>query len=330
MKKVVKMALVVICIVVLIACSVYILNRALSDKETNKKANILVVVKAIDFHMEFWDSVYAGIDAAAKEFDVKVEITGSRTEKDIEEQIQILENAIKNKPDAIILAADDYYALVPVVQSIKKTKIKLITLDSGLNSDLPDSFIATDNFEAGRKAGERLSQLLDQNSKIAIISHVEGSATAIERAKGVRKGLSKGLNDNIIGVYYSNAVEEKAYEITKRLVMENSDLKGIVGLNESSTVGTAKAINDLGLKGKVKLVGFDSSLSEVIFIEKGTIQATVVQKPFNMGYLCIKTAIQALKGEKLSKKIDTGSELITKENIYTEENQKLLFPFMQN
>lgn len=330
MKKVLKMALVVSFIVVLIACSVYILNRAIFDKETNKKANILVVVKAIDFHMEFWDTVYAGIDAAAKEFDVKVEITGSRTEKDIEEQIQILENAVKNKPDAIILAADDYYALVPVVQSIKKTSIKLITLDSGLNSDLPDCFIATDNIEAGRKAGERLSQLLDHNSKIAIISHVEGSATAIEREQGVRKGLSKGLSENIIGVYYSNAVQEKAYEITKQLVAENSDLKAIVGLNESSTVGTAKAINDLGLKGKVKLVGFDSSLSEVDFIEKGTIQATVVQKPFNMGYLGIKTAVQALKGEKVSKKIDTGSELITKDNIYTEENQKLLFPFVQN
>lgn len=329
MKRVGEMTIAVFIIVSLIVCSIYFLNRAIFDKETNKKANILVVVKAIDIHMEFWDSVYAGIDAAAKEFDVKVEVTGSKTEKDIEEQIKILENAIKNKPDAIILAADDYNALVPVAQNIKKTNIKLITLDSGLNSDLPDCFIATDNIEAGRKAGERLSQLLEPNSKIAIISHVEGSATAIEREQGVRRGLSKGISDNIVGVYYSNAEQEKAYEITKKLVAENPDLKGIVGLNESSTVGTAMAINDLGLKGKIKVVGFDSSLSEVNFIEKGTIQATVVQKPFNMGYLCVKTAVQALKGKKVSKKIDTGSELIIKENIYTEENQKLLFPFVQ-
>lgn len=330
MKNVVRMTIVVGCIVFLIGCSVYIINRAIFDKETNKQTNILVVIKAIDLRMEFWDTVIAGIDAAAKEFDAKVEVTGSRTEKDIAEQIQILTNAIKSKPDAIILAADDYYALVPVVESIKKANIKLIIIDSGLNSDLPDSFIATDNVEAGKKAGERMSQLLQNDSKIAIISHVKGSSTAIEREQGVRKGLSKSLNDNIIGVYYSNAVQEKAYEIAKQLISENSDLKGIIGMNEASTVGAAMAIDDLGLREKVKLVGFDSSLSEVNFIEKDTIQATIVQKPFNMGYLSIKTAVQVLKGKKVSKKIDTGSELIIKENIYTEENQKLLFPFMHN
>ncbi|WHH58079.1 substrate-binding domain-containing protein [Petroclostridium sp. X23] len=328
MKKIMKIALGVFGVIVIAGCSAYILNKAILAKEAGKKLDILVVVKAIDFRMEFWDSVYAGIDTAAKEFDVNVKITGSGTERDIHEQIGILENAIKNKPDAVVLAANDYYALVPVAEKVRKNNIKLVIIDSGLNSELPDSFIATDSFEAGKKAGKELLKLVGSNSKIAIISHVEGSSTAIEREKGVREGLSKEMEDNILGIFYSSAVQAKAYEIAKDLMMENPDLEGIVGLNESSTVGAAMAIDDLGLKGKVKLVGFDSSLSEVGFIEKGVIQATVVQKPFNMGYLSIKTAVQAVKGKKVNKKIDTGSEIITKENMYTEENQKLLFPFM--
>lgn len=315
---------------ILIAYSVHLYRLATSEKEISKQPKVLVVIKAIDFHMEFWDSVLAGIDTAAKEFDVEIAVTGSRTEQDIDEQIDILEKAIKDRPDAIILAADDYYATAPVVEKICKANIKLILIDSGINSDLPDCFIATDSFEAGKKAGKKLSEIVNPGSEIAIISHVKGSSTAIERELGVREGLAPGLRENVIGVYYSNAEQEKAYEIMRNLIAAHPNLKGVVGLNESSTVGAANAINDMGMKGKVRLIGFDSSLSEVSFIEKGTIQATVVQKPFNMGYLSVKTAVQLLNGKKPDKKIDTGSVVIIKENIYTEENQKLLFPFTNN
>jgi len=330
MKRDIKRLLVVCGLMVMTLYCVHIYNLATSEKEIGKQMNVLVVVKAIDFHMEFWDSVIAGINTAAKEFDVNVEITGSRTEQDIDEQIEILERAIETKPDAIILAADDFYATAPVVEKIKKTNIRLILIDSGINSDSADCFIATDSFEAGKKAGVKMSEIVNPGSEIAIISHVKGSSTAIEREQGVREGLSPGLKENVIGVFYSNAEQDKAYQIMKALIAAHPNLKGVVGLNESSTVGAANAINDLGMKGKVRLIGFDSSLSEVKFIEDETIQATVVQKPFNMGYLSVKTAVQLLKGEKVKKKIDTGSVVIIKENIYTEENQKLLFPFIND
>ncbi|MCA1951246.1 MAG: substrate-binding domain-containing protein, partial [Treponema sp.] len=103
----------------------------------------------------------------------------------------------------------------------------------------------------------------------------------------------------------------------------------ILAMNEISVIGAAQAIEQAGMAGKVKLFGFDNSLSEIQFMERGVLQATVIQKPFNMGYLAVKAAIAAVNKIKQARFIDTGSVLITPNNMYLPENQKLLFPFIE-
>jgi ribose transport system substrate-binding protein len=257
-----------------------------------------------------------------------VEIKGPQNETDVNDEIKILQESIKDKPDAIVMAAADYNRCIPVSQQIIKAGIKLVTMDSGINSDIPASFVATDNIEAGKIEGKVLSSLLNSKSKIAIISIVKEASTSIDREKGVKLGLTNQQANNIIGTYYCNSIKSKAYDITKQLLISHPELNGIAALNEPSASGAADAINELGLSGKIKLVGFDSSLDEIKYIEQGTIQATVVQKPFNMGYLAVKAACQAIKHTPISKRINTGSQLITKNNMYDIENQKLLFPFV--
>jgi ribose transport system substrate-binding protein len=290
---------------------------------------IAVVIKSVEPSMEFWQVLLAGVKTAAQEFGVDVTIRGSSSEMNIDEQISIVEQIVKERPQAIVLAATDYNRLVPVAEKAKKAGIHLIMIDSGLNSSVQESFIATDNIAAGTKAGKALAERLGtKQAKVAIISFVKGTATQIDRERGVRVGLVDYPNIEVVGTYYSDGVEEKAYQITKELLIKHPGLNGIVGLNETSTVGVAKAIKELGRKGQVILIGFDSSLQEIQLIEEGIIQATVVQKPFNMGYLGIKTAVEIIRGETPDKLIDTGSEVITKDNMYSSENQKLLFPFV--
>lgn len=302
--------------------------RSVTPAAVDQNTRIVIVFKSLDEGMEFWEVVKAGIDVAAKEFGVKVEIVGAKFERDISGQIEVLEKVIEEKPDAVVLAASDYNELVPIAQKVKKAGIKLVTIDSGINSDLPESFIATDNVQAGRKAGEELARIIDKNSEAVVISHVKGSATAIEREKGVREGLAGNFTGKVYDTLFCDNNQEKAYTITKELLMTKPGIKGIACLNETSTIGAAKAIKEMGLSGKVKLVGFDNSIDEIKLIEEGEIQATIVQNPFNMGYRGIEMAVKSLKGQKISKRIDTGSVIVTKNNMYTSENQKLLFPFV--
>lgn len=327
MKFYVKIALIILA-VLLLTIPILKIYKAVTPKSIGPNTRIVIVFKSLDEGMEFWEVVRAGIDVAAKEFGVKVDVAGARYEREVSRQIEIIEEVITQKPDAIVLAAADYNKLVPIAQKIHKSGIKLVTIDSGINSDLPESFIATDNVHAGIKAGQELALLIEEGSSVAVISHVKGTATAIDRETGVREGLKSSSVAKVYDTFFSDNSQEKAYNIAKELLTTKPDIKGIVCLNETSTVGAARAIKELGLSGIIKLVGFDSSIDEVKLLEEGVIQATIVQNPFNMGYRGIEMAVKAIKGEKISKRIDTGSIVVTKDNMYTSENQKLLFPFV--
>ncbi|MBW7462045.1 substrate-binding domain-containing protein, partial [Paenibacillus sepulcri] len=130
------------------------------------------------------------------EFDTSVQITGSKTETDVDEQIALVEQAIRDRPDAIVLAANDFDRLVPVAEKVRQSGIKLIIVDSGINSGVAHSSVATDNVIAGRKAGEAMREHISGNAKVAIISYVKNAASHIDREKGVRSilGGNAGLD----------------------------------------------------------------------------------------------------------------------------------------
>lgn len=304
------------------------LKEGINNQSRVQNTEVLVVFSTSDSEIEFWHTLRAGIELAAKRFNVDITITAPEYENDIKGQIAILEAGLLQKPDAIVLAPVDYDALVPMAEKIRDMDIKLMIIDSGLNSDVPDSFITTDNAEAGKKAVNALSEEIGADANIIIMSYLQFSPTAIEREKGVRQGLSIHNDLHITGTYYCGATKKNAYQTAVEILSEGQDLDGIICLNEMTTLGVAEAIKDLDYAGQVKLVGFDSSLAEIKLIEEEVIDATVVQKPFNMGYLSIESVVKSLNNHKVEHRINTGSQVVTKENMYSEENQKLLFPFV--
>ena len=287
---------------------------------------IQVVLKStIGPTMDFWTVVSQGIQEASREFGLEVEISGPRYEKEISRQVNIMESVVAKKPPLIILAATDYTLLVDPVEMAEENGVPVITVDSGVNSNIPVSFIATDNLEAGRKAGREMKRLIQENPRkeIAIVSHIQETATAIEREKGVRMELDGEI---INGTWFCDVEQEKAYRITKTLI-KNPELGGVVALNEAVALGAARAIDEEGAKDRVFLVAFDNAQKEMSYLEEGVMKATVVQRPYNMGYLCVRTAYEYLKGEDVVPFQDTGSVLITRENMFEREYQELLFPF---
>ena len=297
-----------------------------TPRELNLDKPIQVVLKSMQGEpMDFWDVVEQGIYQAATEFGVEVEISGPRFEREINRQINILNMKIEKDPPMLVLAATDYKRLVQSVENAHARKIPVITIDSAVDSDIPVAFIATDNIEAGKKAGSEMKRLIESNPRkeIAIVSHIQETATAIDREAGVRAALE---GENIIGTWFCDVEPEKAYSITMELI-KDPELGGIVALNEVSALGVARAIDDSGKKDEVYIVGFDNAIKELWYLEEGVMKATVVQRPYNMGYLTIRTAVEYLMGERVEDFIDTGSLLITRENMFKREYQELLFPF---
>jgi len=287
---------------------------------------IQIVLKSTEVKpMEFWDVVGRGIQAAAKEYGVEVEISGPGSEKEIDRQIQIMNEVIDKDPPLIILVAADYVRLLGAVKKAKSLNIPIVTMDSGVDSDIPVSFIATDNIAAGEKAGKELLRLLgdEKDMDIAIVSHIKETATAIDRECGVRRIVDESM---IIGTWYCDVEEERAYQISLEL-LKNDRLRGIVALNESSSLGVARAVAEKGMQDTVMVVGFDNAVRELEFLEAGVIDALVVQRPYNMGYMTIKIAVEYLKGNSVEPFLDTGSVLINRSNMFKREYQELLYPF---
>ncbi|MFC5529628.1 substrate-binding domain-containing protein [Cohnella yongneupensis] len=305
-----------------------ILGFWLTRISEDKKIEIRVIIKSTDDSIEFWQVMKDGIDIAAKEFGAHVIVKGAKSESDIDEQIALVEEAIAEKPDAIILAANDYDRLVPVSEKVKQSGIRLFIVDSGIKADIAESIIATDNYKAGEKAGTEMKrQLGNRPAQVAIIKYVLAAASVSDREDGVRAVLGKDPNIDLLDTYYAKGLEENAYDLMKVIMNEHPDVDGIICLNEMTSVGGGRAFQELNLKNKVALIGFDSPIPVIKLLEEGVIRSTIVQKPFQMGYLSIKAAVDATHGKSVPKVIDTGSEVITKQNMYEEEYQKLLFPF---
>ena len=170
-----------------------------------------------------------------------------------------------------------------------------------------------------------MKQFVKADSVIGIVGHVKGSSTAVGREAGLRAGLGEA-GTQVAEIVFCDSDSDKAYEQTKDLLKKYPSMDLIVGLNEYSAVGAARAVRNQGKTGTIHMGSIDSSIEQIQFLESGVFDALVVQKPFNMGYLSVETAVDVTRGRKTETSIDSGSELITKENMYTQENQKLLFP----
>lgn len=298
------------------------------SKKEDEKSHVIFIPKVIDEDNDFWKLLIEGVEMAAAEYHVDLTIVAAKTEDDYEEQNALIEWAIAQKPDAILLTPSSYTETTPYAKKIKEERIPLILVDSEVDEDIADTVIATDNEKLGEVEGNYMKRYATEDSQIAVIGHVEGSSTAIKREKGVRKGLGE-YEDRIVDVVFCDSDYDKAYRLMTELIEKYPGIDLVAGLNEYSAVGAARAIKEKGLHERIRVVGIDSSLEEIQFLEEGIFEIIVIQNPFKMGYMGIEAAVRILDGEKVLKHIDSGCELISNDSVYTEENQKLLFPFRE-
>lgn len=311
--------------ILLLTASIFYMR---SSSQNNRRYSIIYIPKTIDETNDFWTQLIEGVQMAASENKMDVKVVAPESEEDYERQIELIEWAIGQKPDAILLSPASYTETTKAAKDVKAAGIPLILVDSSVNEDIADAMIATDNVRLGEVAGEFMKQFVKKDSQIAIVGHVKDSSTAIEREKGVRNGLGQE-EARIVDVVFCDSSYDKAYQLIDSLLEEYPDIDLVAGLNEYSAVGAARAIRDKNLEGKIRVVGIDSSLEEIKMLESGIFEGIVIQNPFKMGYMGVEVAARILNEEKALKSMDSGCELITRDNLYTEENQKLLFPFKE-
>ena len=295
-------------------------------KIEERRMSLVYIPKVEDSTNDFWKALILGTKMAAKEYNADIEIKAPTEENDIERQNELLKEAISEEPDAILFSPSSFTESNDILKEAKEKGIRISFIDSYTEEKVQDLTVATDNLEAGEKLGKFAATLLGPDEQIAIVAHVKGVSTAVEREEGFRKGLGD-LAKNIVEVVYCDSQYEKSRKLTQELMEKYPNLKMVAGMNEYSSVGAARAVKAAGAKDRIQVVGVDSSQEAVQLMENGVFKGLVVQKAFKMGYIGVKETILMLRGKSYEKDVNSGCELVTPDNMYDSEIEKLLFPF---
>jgi ribose transport system substrate-binding protein len=250
-------------------------------------------------------------------------------EDDREQQIQVVEGFTAQGVDGLVLAPLDDRALARPVEEAQSAHVPTVIIDSALQSNAIVSFVATDNRKGGMLAADRLGDLLGARGKVILLRYAEGSASTQDREDGFLQEIKqKYPNIQLISTdQYAGATRDTAKRAAENLLNRFGDeVQGIFCPNESTTAGMLSALQDIGKAGKVIFVGFDTSQSFIDAMRAKQLQGIVVQNPFNMGYLGVRTMFESLQGKPVAKRIDTGVTLITLDNLDGAETQTLLHP----
>ena len=301
------------------------------------KSNGTIAVIAKSKGVQFWDYVKKGAEDAGEELNYKIDYFCPENETQVDAQIDYIKKAIDNKVKAIVVAPIDTNKLNDALRDADNAGISVITIDSAAGYSGVDTFIGSDNTSAGSMAGREVTGMFENgNAKYAIIGTTESSAASNSRIEGFENTLAEVSKANKTGSFknvstqFCDGDQEKAKEQAKKVIAENDDLDLIYATNEKSTVGVCEAVDEAGKSGKIKVVGFNSNDAEVSYINSGTLTGTVIQAPYNMGYLGVRYADNMQGGKKIFHNVDTGTTFVSKDNINDDEIQLLLYPMGKN
>jgi ribose transport system substrate-binding protein len=283
---------------------------------------------------EYWKTVYAGALKAKEELkkegvDITMTWDAPDNEADVAAQVAMVQSLVKRKVSGIVLAPSHIRTLIPPVENAAAEKIPVVIIDSGLQSTIQASFIATDNYKGGMLAARQLGKSLEGKGNVILFRTLKGASATearetgfLETIKNQFPGMTVVSSDMYAGGSYESA-EKSATEVLKKFGPETA---GIFTSNEVGGRGMLKALRAAGMSGKVKFVSFDSSAETVPALKSGEISGLVVQNPAKMGYLGVKTLVAVLKGGAVEREIDTGCVMITQANMSNPAVAELLEP----
>jgi ribose transport system substrate-binding protein len=289
------------------------------------KGKTIAIISKGEQH-QFWQAVKKGaLDEAAK-LGVTATYQGPATESEVDKQLTMLQTALSNSPAAVCFAALDSKAAGALLQQAKDANIPVIGFDSGVDSTIPVTTVATDNTAAAAVAADHMASLIGNAGTVGVIVHDQTSQTGITRRDGfLAQMAAKYPNIKVLPPQYGAGDAVKSADIAKAMMTANPDLKGFFGANEGSIKGVLNALKETGNEGKIVAIGYDSGQQQIDAITSGVEAGAITQNPIGIGSKCVDAAVDAINGKALPQKIDTGFSWFDKTNINNPEIQAVLY-----
>lgn len=274
----------------------------------------------IGFITKFPVPFFATMEDAAKAYaaahpGVEIIYGQGTSATDIEGQIALIESMVTKGVHGIALTPVDP-TVAPALDKAIAAGVKVVLMDN----NIPDwngraALATTDNYNAGKLAGEYLKTVLKDGDTLGILEGVPGVPSLDDRVNGMLEGL-EGVNVKIVGKGATNCTEELGISVAEDLLTKHPELKAIFAACGPPAAGAAQAIKNAGIANdKIVLAGFDFCCGEKEALEAGIEDATVAQFPAKMAELGVDALVKAIRGEKVESLIDSGAALVTKDNM---------------
>ena len=312
-----------------VALALCLLCACTSSPVTSTQHSVTLVAKSTQ--TEFWLSVFAGAEAAATEYNLSLNILGPETEEDYESQNQMVADAVEAGAEALVFSAIDYENNAQAIDEAARAGVKIVAIDSNVDSDAVSTYIGTDNYAAGQMAAQAALDRVSGQLNVGIINYDISSANGQERERGAVDTFTQSGRAEVTAVINTLAQASYAQEDTEALLREHPEINVLLAFNEPTSVGAAQAVEELGLSESVFLVGFDSNVLTIDGLQEGSVDALIVQNPYAMGYLGVESAYKLLSGQGNSVEgtMDTSTQTVDRDNLFSMDSQKALFVFEQ-
>jgi ribose transport system substrate-binding protein len=289
-----------------------------------KKPKVALVMKSLanEFFLTMENGAKDYQKHSADRFDLIT--NGIKNETDTAAQINIVEQMINSKVDAIVVAPADSKALVPVVKKAVDAGIIVVNIDNRLDPDVVKSknlnvpFVGPDNRQGAEKVGDYLGKQLKSGEEVGIIEGVSTTTNAQQRTAGFKDAMQK-VGAKVDSTQSGEWEIDKGNAIASAMLNQYPNLKALLCGNDNMAIGAVSAVRAAGKQGKVYVVGYDNIGAIRPMLKDGRVLATADQYAAKQAVFGIDVALKAIDERKkqsdLSQVVETPVDLVTKANL---------------
>ena len=265
------------------------------------------------FPVDFYDTMVDAVKTwNGQHSDVQVLFAQGKSGTDDEGEINAIQSMVSQGVKAIAITPTSPNVKDELQKAVDKG-IKVVLIDN----DIPgwsgkSSLVATNNLKGGELAGQWLAQHLPSGAKIAVLQGVLGNPSLDDRVTGMVKALDD--HGSVVTKLPTDCDQTKGLNAAQDLLTAHPDVQAIYAACGPPLLGALQAVKSKGKTGKITMMGFDAAPGEIDAIKAGTEAASVAQFPAKMGSMGAQAALDAAQGKSPPANIDTGTEIVTKDN----------------
>ncbi|MDQ3129115.1 MAG: substrate-binding domain-containing protein [Chloroflexota bacterium] len=311
-----------------IVASSAVLVAACSGTPSTGGDKVKVAFIAGQIGITFYTGVECGAKAAAKEFNVDLNWTGSHN-WDINETRPLIDAAKATSPQGWVISPTDPDALVNDIKGFMAAKQWVVTIDAPMSQPVDLQNIQSNHYDGGKTAAEAMAKLTQAKGKYLVLHMQPGLPDIGGRADGFRDAMTTA-GGTVLEYVYPGTDQAKAADAVSAAITANPDLAGVYATHETAANGAASAIKAGGKTGAIKLVAFDSAPNQIADLKNGVYDALIAQAPFNMGYQSVKMVADAIRGKVDTATVThdnpTGLYAITVDNVDSAATKPWIYP----